>query len=358
MKLTFDTLFNDPIVVNAVIDRIQAQQKDPIFWKRYMTFEQTNSKVFKTYFGTQTGVVMGSIIDSHSNKPTRERKSLGTGYGEVAALGNKYQLDNDRLEMLRLLVDKFNTNNNPVALNEIINYIVDDMRQVMLAPHKRMDKFVGDLRSTGKGGVSVADNPDGVELLEVTLPVVSYQIPQARKADVISFLQSYVQEKRATMGTFGIIEMNRFTFNNRVKTSDEFKNVYTRLFGSAEIAVGAGIITDTMANELFTTIGLPPIRIVEEYVEKPDGTSVNTFADERISLLPSDSLGKMRWYLPYEVTDPVQGKSYTVREGGHYISSKRTDEGRFLEYGCEWMPDFSAPNRIAILDTSLLVAGE
>lgn len=355
MKLTFDTLFNDPIIVNAVINRIEAQQKDPIFWKRYLNFEQTRSRTFKTYFGTQTGVIVGSVIANNANKPIRERKSLGSGFGEVATLGDKYQLDNDRLDMLRQLIDKFNQNNNPVSLNEIINYIFDDMRQVILAPHKRMDKFVGDLRSTGKGKVSVDENPDGVELLEVTLPTVSYQIPAERKSAIVSFLQSYVQEKRSSMGSFGVIEMNRFTFNNRVKTSDEFKNVYTRLFGNAEIAVGAGIITDTMANELFTTIGLPPIRIVEEYVDMPDGTSVNTFANDRIVLLPGDNIGKMRWHTPYEVTDPIPGKSYTIREGGQYISSKRTDEGRFLEYGCEWMPEFTSPNRIAILDTTQLV---
>lgn len=358
MKLTFDMLFNDPIVVNAVIDRIQAQQKDTIYWQRYLSFEQTNSRTFKTYFGTQTGVIAGSVIAKNATKPTRERKSMGSGFGEVANLGDKYQLDNDRLDMVRQLVDKFNTNNNPAALDEIINYVFDDLRQVLLAPHKRMDKFVGDLRSTGKGQVSVDDNPDGIEILEVTLPTEKYQIPAERKGDLVSFLQSYVQEKRSSMGSFGVMEMNRFTFNNRVKTSDEFKNAYTRLFGSAEIAVGAGIITDTMANELFTTIGLPPIRIVEEYVDMLDGTSVNTFANDRIVLLPGDNLGKMRWHMPYEYTDQVPGKTYTLREGGHMITSKRTEEGRFLEYGCEWMPEFTAPNRIATLDTSLLVAGE
>ena len=101
MKLTLDILFNDPNVFKAVIDRTIATQQDVIFWQRYLDFEETKSRVFKTYLGTVTGVTAGSIIDRNSNKPLRERKSLGSGYGEVAYLGDRYQMDNDRLDTLK-----------------------------------------------------------------------------------------------------------------------------------------------------------------------------------------------------------------------------------------------------------------
>lgn len=152
MKLTLEILFNDPNVVRAVIDRTMATQQDEIFWRRYLDFEETKSRVFKTYLGTVTGVTAGSVIDRNSNKPLRERKSLGSGYGEVAYLGDRYQMDNDRLDMLKSLIDKFNAArpaDQVTALNNIIDYIVDDVRQVRLAPHKRMDIVVGDLRSDG-----------------------------------------------------------------------------------------------------------------------------------------------------------------------------------------------------------------
>lgn len=356
MKLTFDTLFSEPLIVKAVIDRIQSVQKDPIYWQRYLRFEQTRSRTFKTYFGTQTGVTMGSVIDKNSPKPRRGRKSLGSGYGEVASLGDKYQLDNDRLDMLQELITAFNAKNNAETINQIVDYVFDDYRQLTLAPHKRMDKLVGDLRSTGKGSVKVADNPRGVELIDITLPVVEHEIPVAQKASVISYLQSYLPSVRGTMGTFSVMEMNLKTFNTRIKASDEFKNMFTRVLGSSEMLIGAGILTEKMANELFLEVGLPPIRIVEEYVDKEDGTSVNTFADDRIALLPADNLGKMKWHTPYEASDPVPGKTYTTGlPGGMFISSQRTDEGRFLEYGCEWIPEFTAPNKLLILDTSKLV---
>jgi hypothetical protein len=108
MVLTLDKLFNDPNIVKAIIDRVMQTRLDTIYWKRYLDFEQTMSRTFKTYLGTVTGVTAGSIIDRNSNKPIRERRALGQGYGEVAYLGDRYQMDNDRLDQLKSLIDKYN----------------------------------------------------------------------------------------------------------------------------------------------------------------------------------------------------------------------------------------------------------
>ena len=142
MYLTVHTLLNDPNIVKAVIDRVIALRLDTIYWKKHLDFEETKNRVFKTYLGTVTGVTAGSVIDRNANKPLRERKSLGSGYGEVACMGDRYQMDNERLDMLQELINKFNsarTTDQQSAVNDIINYIVDDFRQVLLAPHKRME---------------------------------------------------------------------------------------------------------------------------------------------------------------------------------------------------------------------------
>ncbi len=195
MKLTLEILFNDPNVVRAVIDRTMATQQDEIFWRRYLDFEETKSRVFKTYLGTVTGVTAGSVIDRNSNKPLRERKSLGSGYGEVAYLGDRYQMDNDRLDMLKSLIDKFNAArpaDQVTALNNIIDYIVDDVRQVRLAPHKRMDIVVGDLRSDGKASVTLADNPQGITLLDMELPVKKIIPAAGDKDNFITYLKTQI----------------------------------------------------------------------------------------------------------------------------------------------------------------------
>ena len=352
MVLTLNAIFSDPEIIQAVIDRTVATEQDPIYWQRYLEFEQTNSRTFKTYIGTSTGVVMGSIIDRNSTKPIRERRALGSGFGEVATLGDSYQMDNDRLDLLRRLTYRFNARgaNQAVVLDEIVNFLVDDIRQLTLAPHKRMDYVVGQLRSTGKAEVKVDENRKGVELIDINLPVKHLKPEGAVKDSLIAYLQEVIAEMRPTVGTFGAIEMTRKTFNEVLLKSAEFKNTYKSLYGNAEFAMAGGLLTDSMVNQLIVGLGLPAIRLVEEFVTKEDGTVVNAFADGKISLLPSGSLGKMKWHTPYEITDPVPNKIYTPLAGGHFISAVRTDEGRFTEYMAEWLPDFANPNKIAIVD--------
>lgn len=351
--LTIEKLFQDVNIISAVIDRVLALKLDVIFWQRYLTFEETRSRVFKTYFGSVTGVTAGSVIGKNSNKPLRERKTLGSGYGEVAFLGDRYQMDNDRLDNLKSLIDKFNsavTSDQQKALDDIINYIVDDLRQVMLAPHKRMDIVMGDLRSDGKASVKMDDNPMGVELLDMELPVKRIKPAIGVKAKFISYLKEQIEGLATTIGRFSVMEMNRKTFNTNIVGSAEFGDFYKMIFSAREVSVSTGLITSEMASQVFTGIGLPPIRIIDDYIAKEDGTNILAFKDNRISLLPSDNLGKMMWHQPYESADPIPGKTYNKLAGGHWISNVRTEEGRFMEYGAEWIPNISAPNKIAIFD--------
>lgn len=353
MQLTLDKLFNDANIVKAIIDRVMQTKLDTIYWKRYLDFEQTMSRTFKTYLGTVTGVTAGSIIDRNSNKPLRERRSIGQGYGEVAYLGDRYQMDNDRLDQLKSLIDKYNqakTADQIAAMNAIIDYITDDLRQVLLAPHKRMDLVVGSLRSTGKAEVKLADNPQGIELLDIELPVKYYTPLVGEQDKFITYLKTLIESLRATIGAFSVIEMSRSTFNKYIIGAAEFGTNYKMIFGGAQLASAGGLMTDAMANQLFTGIGLPPVRIVEEYVATTDGGSVSTFADKRVTLLQSDKIGKMMWHEPYEASDPIPGKVYTRSEGGMYISQVRTEEGRFMEYGAEWIPNIAAPHKIVNLD--------
>lgn len=359
MFLTINTLLNDSNIVKAVIDRVQALRLDVIFWKKHLDFEETKSRVFKTYLGTQTGVTAGSVIDRNSNKPLRERKSLGSGYGEVAYLGDRYQMDNDRLDMLQELINVFNnarTADQSAALNDIVNYIVDDMRQVLLAPHKRMDIVVGDLRSDGKASVKVDDNPQGIELLDITLPVNRVSPTVADKEHFITYLMNLIVSLRTKYGTFTSMEMSRSTFIKNIVGTKDFGEYYKQTLGAREVQIGAGLMSSEMASSIFMGLGLPSIVINEDMVELADGTYKQVFKDNRISLFTSPKQGKMRWHTPYEITDPIPNKVYTRSEGGMYISNVRTEEGRFMEYGCEWIPEITSPNKITILDLDTMNA--
>lgn len=353
MILTIQSLLNDPQIVQAVIDRTIAMGLDEIYWKKYLTFERTNSRTFKTYLGTVTGVSAGSIIDRNSGKPLRNRRALGSGIGEVAYLGDRFQMDNDRLDQLQELINVFNaarTADQARAMDDIIAYIVDDYRQVLLAPHKRMDLVVGALRSTGTAEIALADNPEGIELLDMELPVHKITPTLSVKNYFIAYLKQQIEALKPRFGRFAFMEMSRKTFNECIVGSSEFSNTYKMVFSDAEIALASGLITSEMASKVFTGIGLPPIVINEDLVEDADGNFQQVFADNRIGLFRSQNVGRMRWHTPYEIVDPIPGKTYTRSEGGMYISNVRTEEGRFMEYGAEWIPEFTAPNKNVLFD--------
>ena len=98
---------------------------------------------------------------------------MGNGITEIAYLGDRYQMDIERLLDLQDLLDKFNAANTAdqaTIMREIIDFIYDDYRQILLAPHKRMDIVAGELLMTGKSVVKNADNKEGIELLDIELP--------------------------------------------------------------------------------------------------------------------------------------------------------------------------------------------
>jgi hypothetical protein len=75
--LTIQSLFSDSNIISAIIDRVLQTRLDTIYWQQYMDFSRTTTRVFKSYLGTVTGVMAGSINSRFGEKPIRERKNLG-----------------------------------------------------------------------------------------------------------------------------------------------------------------------------------------------------------------------------------------------------------------------------------------
>lgn len=367
MILTIDALFNDPNIVSATINRVTQTRKDAIYWQEYLDFRRTTTRVFKDYLGTVTGVMAGSINSQYGKKPIRERRNLGSGYGEVAYLGDAYQMDVARLSDLTDLIDKFNaakTEDQSSALNEIINFIADDYRQIMLAAHKRMDLVFGSLLMTGTATVKNKDNrldPLAADLLDISLPF-NFITPQ--KSDVIvdsknmfiSYLMNELQNLSADYGKYYKLVMSRKTFIKNIVGSSEFGDKFKSVLGSNQMYLSTGLITSQIASDVFTGIGLPSIEIKDDYVKEQTGLNKQVYADDRITCIPSDKIGYMRWHTPYEAKDPVPGRNYTPSDGGMLISNYRDKTGRFMEYTAEWIPQISAPNTITNIDLSALNA--
>lgn len=88
-------------------------------------------------------------------------------------------------------------------MQDIVNFIYDDYRQVLLAPHKRMDMVLGSMLMTGEATVkNKDDNAGGVNLLEIKLPF-KFITPEAEaKTKFITYLQQKVNELKSIYGTF------------------------------------------------------------------------------------------------------------------------------------------------------------
>ena len=366
MFLTIETLFSDAGIVSAIINRVNQTRKDTIYWQQYLTFRRVTTRVFKDYIGNVTGVMAGSINSRFGEKPIRERRNIGSGYGEIAYLGDAYQMSIDRLSELQDLIDKFNaakTVEQNAALEEIVNFLADDYRQITLAAHKRMDIVLGALIMLGEATVynkdaAITSGNTNNKLLEIALP---YNFIKPEKADVvvdgknkfISYLREELQKLAPDYGVYQKMIMTRATFNKHVLGSSEFGEQYKMILGSNEMKLSTGLISSSLASEVFTGIGLPRIEIKEDYVKDQTGKNIQIYADNRITLLPSDQIGYMRHHTPYESVDPVPGRTYVpANDGQMLISNYRDKNGRYMEYTAEWIPQITNPNLITNFDLS------
>lgn len=369
MFLTIETLFSDAGIVSAIIQRVNQTRKDTIYWQQYLTFRRVTTRVFKDYIGSVTGVMAGSINSRFGEKPIRERQNIGSGYGEIAYLGDAYQMSIDRLSELQDLIDKYNAAkpaDQMAALNEIVNFVADDYRQITLAAHKRMDIIVAALLMTGEATVynkdaAITSGQTSNKLLEIALP---FNFVKPTSADVvvdgknkfISYLREKLHSLAPDFGVYSKMIMTRATFNKNVLGSSEFGEQYKMIIGTNEMKLSTGLISSNLASEVFTGIGLPRIEIKEDYVKNQTGKNIQIYADNRITLLPSDEIGYMRHHTPYEASDPVQGRTYIPTEGQMLISNYRDKNGRYMEYTAEWIPQITNPNLITNLDLSEIAA--
>jgi len=359
MVYTIDSILSNPAFITVVINRakVTLNNADAIDWTGYLTPAGTNPDgTFKTYSGNQTAVVVGSFIDKNSNKPIRKRHAMRRGMGEVNALGETYQMDNDRLDELQVLVDTLNRLGNTQAMEDVVNYLADDFRQCVLAPHKRMDLMLNDLKFNGKAEARSKVDADGIKLTTITLPFKEdknlFTAKSDNKGKMLTFLENILPVLRQNGSDATIMEMSRTTFRKCIVGDDEFAKTFIAKYGSAQFNPGA-LASPAMFNQLFENLEIPLIvRLKDVNVKLQDGSIQTTVPDYKISLLPAGNIGLLRHRRPYELADRIPGKTYTVLDNDLYVASERTKEGRTMEYGAEWIVDINQPNRMGIIDLS------
>ena len=150
-----------------------------------------------------------------------------------------------------------------------------------------------------------------------------------------------------------VIGTNTYTLAG---SADRLKQMWAANFDTESILKLSASNTSQLASQVFTGIGLPAIEIKEDYVKDQTGKNVAIYADDRITLLPQDRIGYMRFHTPYEATDPTPGRNYTQADGDMLICGYKDDNGRYLEYTAEWIPQITNPNLIVNFDLTTMNA--
>ena len=356
MDITIDSLFNgkgSDGFIKSVADRSLAVERNKILITNYLSFESTPTRLFKSLYGTTSAVRMGSVIDRNANKPVRGRSPMGEATLEVAYLGDRFQMDNDRLEQLNDLLKRANASASPASFiaEEVTNFLVQDFRELTIAPYKRMEKVLFDLIYNSTASVTVSDNPKGVQLLDMNLPINVVRAKGSDKGHLVDFLVN-VRNQYGHL-SFSRMEMSQATYLKHIGRNAELLGKYKVSQGNVEVSI-TGTVPVSAVNPMFESIGLPPIRIVSNKVVDLAGKETDMCPEDKIVFLPEGELGKLRHYSTLESVDPVPGKVYTSLKGSHLISSFRTEEGRFLEYGCAWIPEIRLPKSIISVDLTAI----
>ena len=349
MNITIDSLLGKPEYISAIVERSLANQRDEIILGNYLGFDITTSRVFKSLYGMTTAVRMGSVIDRGASKPLRGRRSIGEATLEVIDLGDRFQMDNDRLERLQSLLNGLNRGR--VSVETVNNFIVEDFKDVSTAPYKRMEKVFFDLLYNGKASVKLDDNPLGVQIVDMEVPILSEKAKAADKDHLIEFLVSIVN--KYSYLRFATMEMNQATFLKFFAKSPELLGKYKVTQGGTEVTI-TGTVPLSAVNSMLEALDLPTIRIVRNVVTDSNGNVHSLCPDNKIVFLPAGNIGNIRYKTPYELSDRVGNKSYTVLAGDHMVASERTNEGRFLEYECHWVPEIVVPKRIVAIDLTAI----
>ena len=146
--------------------------------------------------------------------------------------------------------------------------------------------------------------------------------------------------------------MTRASFNKLILGSSEFGEQYKMILGSNEMKLSTGLVSSSLASEVFTGIGLPRIEIKEDYVKDQTGKNVQIYADNRITLLPSDQIGICAIIPHMKRQTRYKDVLISPSEGQMLISNYRDKNGRYMEYTAEWIPQISNPDLITNFDLS------
>jgi len=342
---------------------IQEQMKISTYkpvWKGEMDTDYSASGTFDEFVGEYTAAQAGSIIAKNADKPLREMPDLGRIAGSIGRIGDRWQMDNDRLDKLMFLEGRYRdraknfTNERKAAeWQKVLRFLFEPYEKAAIFPHKRIDHLFYNGLSDGQYVVNLTNNPDGIQwVLDLKIPTYKLRAADSlfsdtANSDPAGVIQHFVKVLRAKGKIVTKIQAN-FNTVNKILSANIVKQNFTVNVGTKGNVKPAGIVSLAMFNEYLTISGLPPIEIVDVFIGMPDQSVVNAFKDDRLVFRTATPVAKLMVKDPLESKDPHPNKVYSVYED-NLIASYRREEGRFVENEMNAIPVFNGKNDMAIL---------
>lgn len=341
----------------ALIDNTAKSLDGMIQWKRWFKWKYTANLTFEGLMAEGARVIAGSVVDYGARAPRRERPTGQTFLGSIASLKDGFQLD--LKEMRRFLELEEAMKSGRVEDGQaLFNELFPDVQALMLAPHRRMDMWAGEILSNGTVTVAAADNPQGVPF-QVAFPIPKDKVItkawSLANADSkpLTDLRTILDEQKAKGRMFTKMKMTRSTFNKMI-TSTEVAGTFGLKIekGSATYSVNpVNTITPEMVNNVFEATGLPTIELVDYGVQIASGSVVFPFKDDRVVLHNGEDFGDSYYTYANEEKMPVAGVTY-AKHDNVLLKYKVAEDYRLFEYE---LNSFLVPKNVPgmlIIDTA------
>lgn len=355
-------VLQDKEAFNVFIDENMKLSSYVPLWKSEIPeseIEFSASKNFSTYTAEYGRAIVASMIEKNADKPLRNSPNLGKITGSIGRMGNRWQLDNDRLSTLYTMEGRFKDKSASYTADrrqtewlKMVTFLFNPYEIAAIAPHKRLDLQYFEGVSNGTITVDLENNPDGIQYDPIDLGIKKYGVKvvwnagNAATMDVTGDLRRAVGEAQEGGRIVTKLRMTRPTFN-KIAESSQFNQAVKLTLGNITVDP-VGMLPLESVNRYLAGIDLPPIQIESRIIAIDEETSVNAFYDDRIVLQMAPVLAKMIVSEPLEAIDPHPNKMYSQYED-NWIATYRTETGRFVENEMWATPIFTGAKNYEIL---------
>lgn len=359
-QTTMVGILEDSKAFQLLIDNVKQVFERPI-WQNYLSDKFTLSLDWRAIMGVMENSPAATVVDFSSGKPIATRPTASKLNGELATLGNKYQMTKKEVREMLELQD--NIGRYGITPSDLINFLYPDLQRATIGPHKTIDRLFLEAISTGQMTLTSSLNPKGTvwnQALNWGIETVNAQTAvwtTAATATPLKDIKNVVDTWIAKGVMFKLMKMSRTTFNLMVATT-EFQNAFSLEMGSGSKKITTlknHFLSVDSVNALLESVGLPSIEIIDYpiQIEGKDGsyTTVRPFADNRVSFSVDNNYGEMMRTYSNEERIPNKTKSYAKAENVLISKYSDLDGNEFTESDFNAFPVLNKANQIAILKT-------